>query len=98
MALGMQSSINARHPDWDGYDYAYKILSVWELREHIPLKTMRTKYGFKAAPRGLVYVPKSIGDNIVWNRQKKLDNVERNAKQRRRETGVDEKIAAGGRL
>jgi hypothetical protein len=74
------AEFNARHPDWDGYDYAYRILSVWELRQHIPLGAMRTKYGFKSAPRGLVYLPKSIGDQVIWNRQKRvLDNIKRNA-------------------
>jgi predicted transcriptional regulator len=69
------AEFNARHPDWEGYDYAYEILSVWELRELIPFAVMRDKFGFRSAPRGLVYLPKRIRDCVVWNKQKKaLDN------------------------
>ncbi|KAK3368693.1 hypothetical protein B0H63DRAFT_529054 [Podospora didyma] len=28
---------SARHPEWDGYDFAYKMLSAWELRQPITL-------------------------------------------------------------
>ncbi|GAB1319263.1 hypothetical protein MFIFM68171_09473 [Madurella fahalii] len=41
---------NNRHKDWDGYDFAYKIVSVYELRKPISLAAMRSEYGFKAAP------------------------------------------------
>ena len=47
---------NERHPDWDGYDYAYEIESVYELTVPLELKVMKEKYGWKGAPRGLVYV------------------------------------------
>uniref|UniRef100_A0A8H7TUG2 Uncharacterized protein n=1 Tax=Bionectria ochroleuca TaxID=29856 RepID=A0A8H7TUG2_BIOOC len=63
---------NSRHKDWDGYDFAYKMLTVYELRHPIPLKEMREKYGFKAAPRGLVYLPRSISKVVDWKQQKLL--------------------------
>ena len=47
---------NERHKDWNGYDYAYRIRSVYELRTPITLKMMRDKYGFKSAPRSIVFV------------------------------------------
>lgn len=62
---------NTRHPAWAGYDYAYKILTVWELNEHIPLHVMRDKYGFKMAPRGMVYLPTAI----VWDKQRRVLDV-----------------------
>lgn len=46
---------NERHPDWNGYDFAYEILSVYELKEPIALEAMKRTHGFKGAPRGLVY-------------------------------------------
>ena len=74
---------NARHPDWDGYDFAYKILSVWELVQPISLATMRNTYGFRSATRGLVYLPKEIGKRVTWNRRKKiLDNHNMEAESR----------------
>ncbi|KAJ5559111.1 hypothetical protein N7461_003083 [Penicillium sp. DV-2018c] len=63
---------NSRHKDWDGYDYAYKMVTVCELRHPITLKEMREKHGFKSAPRGLVYLPKSIKDSVDLKQQKML--------------------------
>lgn len=75
------AEFNSRHPDWDGYDFAYKILSVWELIEPIPLATMRSTYGFRSAPRGLVYLPKQVEEQVSWSRQKKiLDNRKKKTK------------------
>lgn len=31
---------------------------------------MRTTYGFKSAPRSLVYLPESMGERVVWHQQK----------------------------
>ncbi|KAF8875870.1 hypothetical protein CPB84DRAFT_1796261 [Gymnopilus junonius] len=47
---------NERHEDWKGYDYAYKIRSVYELRAPVTLSVMRDRYGFKSAPRSIVFV------------------------------------------
>jgi hypothetical protein len=49
--------LNERHKDWDGYDYAYRIRSLYKLLVPITLATMKAKYGMKGAPRGLVYTP-----------------------------------------
>lgn len=61
---------NRRDKDWDGYDFAYFMLTVYELRRPIPLEEMRNKYEFNSAPRGLVYLPKSISNKIDWQEQK----------------------------
>ncbi|KAL1954006.1 hypothetical protein VTO42DRAFT_1827 [Malbranchea cinnamomea] len=54
------AEFNNRHKDWDGNDSAYELVTVYELRRPIPLKEMKDKHGFKSAPRGLGYLPKSI--------------------------------------
>ncbi|KAL8826415.1 MAG: hypothetical protein Q9170_007410 [Blastenia crenularia] len=66
------AEFNNRHRDWIGYDFAYKIISVYELPKVIPLAEMRATYGFKAAPRGLVYLPQPMGERIVWYKQKPI--------------------------
>lgn len=63
---------NSHHPEWEGYDFAYKIVSVYKLKESIPLNELKNRYGMKAAPRSLVYTPKSLTDEVEWNRQTKL--------------------------
>ncbi|KAK4096831.1 hypothetical protein N658DRAFT_501130 [Parathielavia hyrcaniae] len=63
------AEFNNRHKDWDGYDFAYKIVSVYELREPISLTAMIGEYGFKAAPRGLVYLPQSVAKRVAWREQ-----------------------------
>ncbi|KAL5333702.1 PUA-like domain-containing protein [Aspergillus crustosus] len=60
---------NSRHKDWDGYDFAYKMATVYELRQPISLKEMKER-GFKSAPRGLVYLPSAISDSVDWRKQK----------------------------
>ncbi|KAJ5833297.1 hypothetical protein N7474_001608 [Penicillium riverlandense] len=61
---------NTRDPEWDGYEFAYKIVSVYELCEPVSLQDMKGRYGFKAAPRGLVYLPESIRGSVDWKMQK----------------------------
>ena len=55
---------NTGHEDWEGYDYAYKIKSVYQLHEPITLQTLQVKYDFKSAPRGWKYTPKSLVDSV----------------------------------
>ncbi|KAJ5193836.1 hypothetical protein N7472_006302 [Penicillium cf. griseofulvum] len=64
------AEFNSRHKDWDGYNFAYKMVTVCELRRPITLKEMKEKHGFKLAPRGLVYLPKSINYSVDLNQQK----------------------------
>lgn len=61
---------NSRHKDWDGYDYAYKMVTVRELQNPIPLAEMIAKHGFKIAPRGRLYLPLSIQDAVNVKKQK----------------------------
>ncbi|KAK7019854.1 hypothetical protein R3P38DRAFT_3272601 [Favolaschia claudopus] len=67
---------NARHKDWDKYDFAYRILSVRELSAPIKLAEMRDKYGMKSAPRGLVYVPEGLLSGVKWEEQRLLWSVD----------------------
>jgi hypothetical protein len=63
---------NVRHKDWDGYDFAYMIKSVYELRSPIDLKNMKEKYGFKSAPRSIVFVKDDMLKGIPLDSQIKL--------------------------
>jgi predicted transcriptional regulator len=60
---------NTRHKDWEGDDFAYKILSVYKLRTPIPLSELKSTHGFKGAPRGLVYTPQSLLESVDWEQQ-----------------------------
>jgi len=64
------AEFNNRHKDWDGFDFAYKMVTVRELQRPITLDEMKEKHGFKLAPRGLVYLPKSINDSVELEEQK----------------------------
>ena len=63
---------NTRDKDWEGYDFAYEILSVYEIEEPILLKDLMGRYGMKAAPRGFVYLPKAIFDSVAWDMQRRI--------------------------
>lgn len=69
------AEFNSRHNDWNGYDYAYKMITVCELRRPITLKEMKEKHGFTLAPRGLIYLPKSINDSVDLKQQKLVRNL-----------------------
>ncbi|KAK5659351.1 hypothetical protein OQA88_1444 [Cercophora sp. LCS_1] len=64
------AELNSRHKDWAGRDFAYKILSVYELWEPIPLAVMKSDYGFKGPPRGMVYLPDRMAERVVWRKQR----------------------------
>jgi len=55
------AEFNSRHKDCDGYDYAYKILSVYALRKPAKLTEMRAIYEFKPSTRSLVHPPRIMG-------------------------------------
>jgi len=63
---------NERHQDWDGYDFAYRVRSVYKLRRPIGLQEFKLRYGVKGPPRGLVYVPDSLLKDVVWSDQELL--------------------------
>lgn len=63
---------NTRHKDWEGYDYAYKIKSVCKLDSPISLHDLKAMYDIKSAPRGLVYAPSSLTDQVQWRKQSKV--------------------------
>lgn len=61
---------NTRHKDYEGYDFAYKIVSVYAIKKPLSLLNIRESHGFKSAPRGLVYLPNSIQRQVDWREQK----------------------------
>ncbi|KAK7438458.1 hypothetical protein VKT23_018071 [Stygiomarasmius scandens] len=67
--LGNKQFNEVRDGDWERVDYAYGVRSVYKLREPISLHDMKEKYGFKMAPRGLVYVNEEIKRNVIWDEQ-----------------------------
>lgn len=66
---------NKRHPDWDGYDYAYRVRSVYRLFIPITLAEMKATYGIKSAPRGLVYTPQVLLRAVDWQAQECLWSI-----------------------
>jgi predicted transcriptional regulator len=63
---------NTRHKDWEGYDFAYRILSDYKLDTPITLNDLRIHHGIRSAPRGPVYVPQSLTEHVDWQIQRKL--------------------------
>ncbi|KAI1121696.1 hypothetical protein F5Y10DRAFT_282278 [Nemania abortiva] len=65
---------NQKHPDWDGYDFAYRINSVYEINapNGIPWANMRDQHGMKSPPRGRVSLPPSIQEQFPWKDQTKI--------------------------
>jgi hypothetical protein len=61
-----------RHVDWQGYDYAYEVMGVWELRRKVWLRELKERYGFKGAPRGFVYVTPEMMRDVVLEDQIKI--------------------------
>jgi predicted transcriptional regulator len=64
------AEFNNRHKGWQGYDFAYRILSVYELRRPIPLGEMNSRHGIRILPRGLVYLPPTIAKLVPWQKQR----------------------------
>lgn len=61
---------NTFHIDWKGYDFAYRVRSVYKIMEPITLAKMKSRYGCKGAPRGLIYLPEGIPNDVSWKSQK----------------------------
>ncbi|KAJ6626005.1 hypothetical protein B0H10DRAFT_1781963 [Mycena sp. CBHHK59/15] len=67
--LGNAEFNTQRDGEWERYDYAYRIRSVWRIKQPINLKLMKDKYGIKGAPRGLIYVPPMMASEVLWDQQ-----------------------------
>jgi len=63
---------NAHHPDFERYEYAYPVLSCYRLKRPIGLVEMKDTYGIQGAPRGMVYVPKRMKDDVKWQEQEEV--------------------------
>ena len=63
---------NERCKTMDRWDYAYRIRSVWKLRQPIALQRMKTVFRVGIAPRGLIYVPAAMLEHVQWNEQEMI--------------------------
>ncbi|TVY13529.1 hypothetical protein LARI1_G008157 [Lachnellula arida] len=63
---------NGFHRDWDRYDFAYKILSVYKLNEPVTLAALKQDHGLGGAPQRVVYAPLSLTESVPWHKQAKL--------------------------
>ena len=48
----------------------YRVRSVYKIIEPISLAKVKSRYGCKAAPRGLIYLPEGIPNDVPWKSQK----------------------------
>ncbi|KAF6819733.1 hypothetical protein CSOJ01_01140 [Colletotrichum sojae] len=67
---------NERDPEWDGYDFAYRVNSVYEIDapggKGITLAQMKSEFGMKCAPQSRCRLPRSISDQYKWDEQTKI--------------------------
>jgi len=63
---------NERHPDMDRCDFAYRIRSVHQLRSPVSLEMLKKTYGVKIAPRGMLYTPVKLLEDVPWLSQNLL--------------------------
>ena len=55
-----------------GYGFVYEIKSVYKLRNPLTLTVLKENYGWKAAPRGMVYVTPKMMKDITLEDQIKI--------------------------
>ena len=67
-----------QHPGWEGYGFAYEITSVYKLRQPLTLAMLKDKYGWKAPPRGMVYVTPGLMKDVTLEDQIKIQGNEIN--------------------
>lgn len=51
---------NEGHPDYEGWDYAYRINEVYQINTAITLEMMKNEHGMKGAPQSRMRVPVSM--------------------------------------
>ncbi|KAJ6567361.1 hypothetical protein DFH09DRAFT_1363525 [Mycena vulgaris] len=68
-----------RDGEWAGYDYAYRVRSVWRLRAPIGLGVLGERYGMGGAPRGVTDVPEDMKAAVVWDEQECVWDEEQDA-------------------
>lgn len=59
---------NSRASDWEGYDYAYRIRSVYKIKEPISVEQMQSLHRIRP-PQGRLILPRSIKDQHPVNQQ-----------------------------
>lgn len=72
---------NTFHESFVGYDFAYRLLSCYRVREPVGLELLRDRYGLGGAPRGMIYVPDKLAGEVKWSDQELLwtDVADRNS-------------------
>lgn len=54
------AEFNAFHPDFQKYEFAYRIRSCRRLKTPIPLDVLQSRYGFEKAPRGVLFATEQM--------------------------------------
>ena len=70
---------NERHPSWARNDFAYRVRSVRELPEPLSLAVMKQVYGVGIAPRGMIYTPERMLQDVPLHSMKLLWRIEEDA-------------------
>lgn len=65
---------NQSHPDWNGYDFAYRIKSICAIDAPTGIRwaEMKNKHGMNMPPRGRMSLPHSIQQQFPWDHQTKI--------------------------
>lgn len=63
---------NAYAADFEGYNYAYPILSCIRLSTSIGLARMKEEFGIKIAPRRMIYVPEKMKADVSLEEEEKI--------------------------
>ena len=63
---------NERHEDWEKYNYAYPVQSVYKVATPISLRELKENYGLKGAPRSAVYASDTLLRAVDWRTQECL--------------------------
>lgn len=66
---------NTRGPEWDGFDFAFKVNPAYALVKSISLARLKTDFGLQCVPHGRMYLPQTIKDAYSLDDSKKGTHV-----------------------
>lgn len=66
------SEYNACDKGYEGYEFAYRILSVRRIEQPLTLDVLKSTQGMKAPPRGMIYTPLLIVGSVDLEDEDKL--------------------------
>lgn len=64
---------NERQPDWNGYDFAYKIVEVRKLAEPITLVELEREHRLAGPLKGVLVTPRSLKSKVRVVEQEMID-------------------------